>query len=132
MDTLQTLGTCTLYFKNSLMGNIVRCDVRELKIEEGKYAQYDKALRVTFTPRGKRKARGIWVTSYPFLVVLDSKDAFDPQSFFGQAEDSGNGVTVARSRFSAFDSGWVDEFMADLAQRGITPLYQRVSNERFL
>lgn len=48
-----------------------RTEVRDLEIHEGKYAQYDHALRVRFTPKGKRKQRGAWLTYKPTFLVME-------------------------------------------------------------
>jgi len=126
----QTFENVTLYLKSDMFGNIHRIDASFVVIDEGlRYAQYSNATRVDFIPKGKRKPRGVWVTSYPFIIVLRREDAINPDDMYGDAEVR-NGVSVRQSRYSCFDDRYVTDFQAQLEATGVTPLYQRISNER--
>lgn len=121
--TTQTFTNVTIYLRGG-MGNINRIDVRELTVERGvKYAQYNDAVRVTWLEKGKRKKAGLYLTYAPFLLVVNREDAIEPASIFGATElGSTPGVSVRRSRYSAFDDGWVRDFRALLTEKNVTPL----------
>jgi hypothetical protein len=127
----QTFENVTLYTRSGMFGNIVRTDVREVTIEEGlKYAQFNSATKVTFTPVRKRNKRGFWVTSHPFLVIVRREDAIEPDSMFGAATVDENGTRISKSRYSSFDKGFVTDFQAQLEAKKVQPVYKQVSDER--
>ena len=126
MENTTTFQNCSIYRSSEFMGNVIRQDCRDITITTGlKYAQYSDATKVEYTPTGKRKRCGIWLTYRPFMVVLKAEDAIDPASMFGSstAEDN-HGLTVERSQYSSFDDRWETDFLAALASKNIQPLFQ--------
>lgn len=76
----------------------------------GRYAQYDNAVTVEFTPKGARKALEFVETRHASTIILDGWGHPDPDSMWGEA----NGGTQT-SRHRAFDRAWESEFAAQLA-----------------
>jgi len=114
-ETVMTLGKATVFLKNEFFGNINKVEVKDLEIKKGKYAQYDEAYYLTFVPKGKRKRRGTVVYGrFAFVLVLEGQNKeLTPMSMFGAAEEGNTpGVTIKKSRFTAFDDGFVTEFVA--------------------
>jgi hypothetical protein len=74
-----------------------------------RYAQYEAAPFVTFTPRGKRKARS-WAQGYhPYLLILAGHGHPDPQAWLVPAA-GGDQV----SRYSSCDPRWETDFDAQI------------------
>lgn len=123
---------CTVYFKSDFLGCINRRDVKMVTIEEGcKYAQYDNATKVTWLEPRKRNARATMLTSYPFVVVLRREEAIDPPSIFSEPKESTTGgVSIQECTYASFDDRWVTDFQALMAEKGVTPLYEKISLER--
>jgi hypothetical protein len=121
-----TFTDCALYITSSIIGNVIRFDVRLAKITTGQqYAQYNNAIKVEYLEKRARKSRGLYLTYKPFLVVLSAKDAIVPNSMMDPDTSSEqNGVTLLKSRYSSFDSRWKSDFTATLAAQNIQPLFQ--------
>jgi hypothetical protein len=121
-----TFWNCVLYLASEVMGDIVRRDCRLVTITEGvKYAQYNNAIKIEYTPKNARKRRSFYQTYNPFLVVLRAEDAVEPDSMLGPDTPGSNpGVTVSKSRYSCFDRRWRSNFVAGLAVKNIQPLFQ--------
>lgn len=127
----QTFTNCTVYLKSEMFGNIVRVDVREATVETGlRYAQYDNATKVTFLRPRERKARGKWITSYPFVVIVRREDAIEPEPLASVEVSNENGLHVRKSRYASFDERFVTDFLTALAAKNVQPLYQQISQER--
>lgn len=113
---IKTIAKGTLYLRGEFMGNIHKIEARDIMIETGvKYAQYDNAIRVTWTPKGARRARGTVLTYRPFCVALDGWGHLDPDSMFGKATETETGVLVSHGRHSACSGGWQSDFLVQLA-----------------
>lgn len=121
-----TFWNCVLYLASEFMGNIVRRDCRSVTITEGvKYAQYNNAIKVEYTPKAARKLHCFYLTYRPFLVVLRAEEAVEPDSMTGSdAPGSNLGVTLSESRYFCFDDRWESDFVARLAAKNIQPLFQ--------
>jgi len=121
----KTFKNVALYLKNETMGNINRINCREVKIQIGKYAQYDRAINLKWLEKGKSKWRGVWVNGYkPFVVVVPMDRAIEPDSLFGDEELSSTpGVTMRRGRHMSFSSGWTDDFTKALKDKHVPVLW---------
>lgn len=97
----------TLYFHGETFGAIHKVEARAYHLQTGAYAQYANAVECFFVPRNARNPRGMVQTYKPSLLILDGWDHPDTLSMF-EPERAGNtpGVTVRRSRFSAFAPEW--------------------------
>ncbi len=124
MKNTTTFERATIYTRGGL-GGVVRTEVRNLSIETGvSYAQYTDAVRVTFTPKGKRKPRGMTLTYRPFLVVVEGAGP-EIRGLFGAEKESGTpGVTVRESRYTCFDERFDTDARADLLATGAKILFQ--------
>jgi hypothetical protein len=119
----KTFKNATVYLTGG-MGNIIRVDCREIKIQVGKYAQYDKAISVKYLQKGKQKWQGVWATYDPLVVVVPTDKAIQPDDMFGDAELSSTpGVTVKKSRYSSFDPRWKSDFLAQLKAMHVPVLW---------
>lgn len=111
----------TIYYRGGYGMSKIEC--RELLIETGPYAQYDSAIFVTLVPKGARKPRAFVQTYEPSLIALAGHGHLDPDDPMLPAEDRGNGVSVARGRYSSCDPRWGTDFatklVAYLGARGI-------------
>lgn len=114
MNTV-TKKRVTLYFNGEMFGNYHKVEASAFDFEIRNYAQYPSAVRLTYVPRGARVGREKWFTSYPSLVILDGWGHPEPAPMMGPTDERVAGVTVSKSRFSAFDGGWKAEFRAMLA-----------------
>lgn len=121
--TTRTFTNCAIYLKNEFMGNIDRYDCREVTITEGvKYAQYERAIRVLFTPKRRRRVCEVYLTYKPFMVLLAAADAIEPDSLLTPAVPSGTGAMISQGRYMSFDSRWESDFLATLDAKGLKPL----------
>jgi hypothetical protein len=109
--TAMTDKRVTVFYIDSLMGLGYRTVEATFKGGEiGEYAQYSNAVRIEFTPKRAKRAREMWQTSHPSVVIAEGwglpslDDAFTPE------QDAGNGVRVSRSRHSGFSPAWGEEF----------------------
>lgn len=113
----------TLYLEGG-MGNIVRVDCRELHIETGPYAQYSKTIHVKYLEKGKSKWRGTVIGYKPFVVVVPTAKAIQPDSLFGEPDTSSTpGISVSRSRYSSFDPRFVSDFVDKLKDAKVPILW---------
>jgi hypothetical protein len=124
---VQTFENVTFYIRGDFFGNIHRTDVKELSIETGvRYAQYNNAIVVRFTKTRGRSFR-ITLDYKPFLVVLKRTDAFDPDEMLVPPDASG----AQHSRYLSHDPRWQSDFFAQIAQRGITPLFSAEGHDAY-
>lgn len=113
------------------MGNIIRVDCRELVIQVGKYAQYDRAILVKYLQKGKQKWQGIWATYDPFVVVVPTDKAINPDSLFGDAELSSTpGVTVKKGRYSSFDPRWKADFVDQMKAHHVPVVWSHEDKDK--
>lgn len=103
----------TVYLMNSLMGNIQKVEARLVDHGRKPFAQYTDAVYVHFIPKGKRKVRGYTEGYKPYVLILDGWGHPDPDSMFGEVDNSGP-VPVATGRYRAFDAGWTRDFEAKI------------------
>ncbi len=115
-----TFANVTIYTRGEFFGNISRTDVKEVSITTGvRSAQYENALKVRFKEPRQRTMRGMTLDYRPFLFVLARKDAFEPDDMLLPADASG----AQHGRYPSCDPRWESDFLAQLAERGITPLF---------
>ena len=87
-------------------------------IEIGRYAQYDKAVKLVFIPERKRKAYFNWY--YSHMIVVDGWVNL-PESLFWNVE-KGDGVITKMSKYLSCDRTMYDVTEEYLKQQGITPI----------
>jgi predicted ABC-type ATPase len=98
-------GPATMYLASEFMGNINKIDVTDIKIKAKKYAQYEKALSVTFIPKGKRSPGGTTLTYSPYILVLKGYNTPVPQSSMKPIAPG-----VEQSIYTSFDDRWQADF----------------------
>ena len=117
----------TLYFSGEMFGNYTKIEANAFDFEITNYAQYSSAVHAVFVPKGSRKPRGLWQTSYPSLVVLEGWGHPDPAAMMTEpSRDESTGISTSRSRFSAFDPRWKGEF------RGMLEAHLKASGARVI
>lgn len=109
----------TIYLRGEFMGNISRIDCRAVDLNSGPYAQYNNALFCTFLQKGKRKPQGLALTYKPFLVIVPTHEAIEPDSMLGPRDESG----CAMSRYSGHSDGWESDFRQALEASNATVLF---------
>lgn len=105
----------TVYTTGEFMGNVHRRDMNTLTIRVGKYAQYHDAINLIYKQKGKQKMASQWISYDPFVVVVPTAKAINPDDMMGASEPGSTpGVSISRSRYSSFDDRWRSDFMAKL------------------
>jgi len=108
---------CTFYTSGEFMGNIHRRDCRSLEIFIKPYAQYPSAIELTFVKKGCRTKLRTVLTYKPYLVVVPTSSAIDPDSMMhNERPGCSPDVTVSESRYSSFDDRWRTDFDKKLAE----------------
>jgi hypothetical protein len=97
----------TIYHRGEMGFAYHRIEVRTVKVDAQKHAQYQRALAVAFIVKGARKPRGFWETYRPELVILSGWGHPIPPSPF---KDLGGGFS--QSRAASHDESWGLEFDA--------------------
>lgn len=83
------------------------------------YAQYDNAVKVTFTPENKRKLH----YKYFHSTVLVYKGWFKlPEEVLHHIEVNEQGTRITRSKYSSCDHMQYDEILAHFEQQNIKPV----------
>ena len=99
-------------------GSIVTHRITFDSIENSSYAQYDKAIKLTFTPEGKRKLH--YKYFYSTLLVYKGFHSL-PETVLYNVEES-NGVRVTRSKYHSCDDRQYDEILTYFEQHDIKPI----------
>jgi hypothetical protein len=97
----------TIYHRGDFGFAYHRIEVRTVAVVAQKWAQYERALAVSFIEKGKRKARGFVEMYRPELVILSGWGHPTPADPF---RDLGGGHSVSRA--SSHDESWGLEFEA--------------------
>ena len=104
----------TIYFRGDFGGAYNRIECRFAEAVRRRYAQYDSAAQVVFTPKGARKARYLMQTSHPSVVILAGHGHFEPEGTFGKPVRSNAGCMVSTSRHTMFSGGFDTDFSNEL------------------
>jgi hypothetical protein len=103
-----TVGKATLY-DGDLWG-YKRIEVKDVSWRFVRYAQYNKAIRMTYTVRGKRKQE-IKVFTTVGCLLMDGWERPNPPATFGPPKGD---LGARTSRRLSGDSEWESEFQAFL------------------
>jgi len=87
--------------------------------ESTKYAQYDKAIKITFKPENKRKL--YYNYFYSTLLVYNGWLNL-PEEVLHTVEQTGTGVIVTRSKYLSCDKRQYDEILNYYANNEIKPI----------
>lgn len=97
-------GELTIYALSESVGlGYSRIEAKKIETWIAPYAQYNNAVYLRYTPRGKRKARQL-VQSDPNAVILHGWNHPEPEKWDMVKESEE--VTVKTGKFSAFDPAW--------------------------
>lgn len=112
-ETLEA-DNCTFYRVEAFGAQGVAC--RKLSLSIGRFAQYERAVRVTFTAKGKRTERAFADGRQPTLVVLAGLGHPERlSSAMTPGEITDTGFCVSKTRHASFAPEWRTEFDEDLA-----------------
>ena len=103
-NVIASFARATIYTQSDFGGAYRRTEVRDLEIEVVEYAQYQGALRVTFVPKGARRARQMTLTYRPKLLVLDAWGGPSIDDGYEKIDE-----TCSRSRHLSFSDDWEAE-----------------------
>lgn len=117
---VQEFSNVTIYFRSEFLG-ISQIACKSVKVEVLPYAQYANALKVTFVPVGKRKARYVWIYYRPFLMVVPTANAITVDNF-NAPDTSTPGITVRSGKYGSCDSRYVTDVVDAMAAAGIEPI----------
>ncbi|MCR4329066.1 MAG: hypothetical protein NUV65_00795 [Candidatus Roizmanbacteria bacterium] len=95
-------------YKNQMFG-FAKIEAKNISIDYVKHAQYDRALRVTFTEKNKRKPERFIEGYNPQVVVLSGFQAFDPPS---PMESHADGSW--RTKYGSYDPQYKIDFDLEL------------------
>jgi len=125
LPTVQNFTDVTFYVKNDMGMGISRIDAKTLMVEVGEYAQYERAITLTWKSKGQRRERQMTVSAYrPYFVLLNTADAIQQDDFMDASTRtvSPDGTVTTRGRYRSCDPRWVSDFTSKLEVAGITPL----------
>lgn len=80
---------CTLYRTSEFFGNAVAQECKWVRTEIVKYAQYPRAIKVSYLEKGKRKARAFIASYQPRVVIVAGHGHDAPPD---PTKDEGNGT----------------------------------------
>jgi hypothetical protein len=113
---------------NAMWSNIVRIDATWARIWVGPYAQYKESVYVEYMPKGKRKAESLVSSGRPYVVVVPTTHAIQPDDLFLPAID---GASSSPSRYNAADPRWRTDFDEQLRSANVPILadYRYLSSD---
>jgi hypothetical protein len=88
-------------------------------VEYGSYAQYDNAVKLTFTPQGKRTKYYNWW--YKEVLVYDGWLEL-PETVLNEVTHTGSGTTITSSKYLSCDRKQYDEILEYFEGSGIKPI----------
>lgn len=102
----------TVYHKSSMMGNIIKTEMRLIEFGTQKYAQYPSAPFCAGIQKRKRKAIKLLQRYRPFMLIVDGWDNPDSAGIYdgGQVLSHSNGVKVTQGAHTAFSVGFKNDF----------------------
>ncbi len=114
MTIVASFEKATLYYVSGMFG-YHKTEAKNVTIELIRYAQYDRAYKVTFVPKGKRSPKAFVKCGInsPFIVVKGF-DNPDVASWLTPEEGGGS-----MSRYSSCDPRWQSEFDAAIVKHGV-------------
>jgi 5-methylcytosine-specific restriction endonuclease McrA len=90
---------------NVIWPNIVRIDATRAKIWVGPYAQHRESVHVEFIRKGRRKAEALVSSSKPYVVVVPTTHAIQPDDLYLPAIGG-----VSTTRYGVADPRWRTDF----------------------
>lgn len=96
-------------------GSIVTQRITLDKVEYTKYAQYDNAVKITFTPEGKRKL----YYNFQHSTILVYNGWLELPVTVLNTVESRNGMTITKSKYGSCDKKQYDEILIHFEEQGI-------------
>lgn len=87
--------------------------------ECGKYAQYDKAIKLVYRPEGKRNDYYMWL--YRDVLIFDGWVTV-PENVLWETVNEKSGVLVRKTRFASCDNAQYDAILDYFKENGIKPV----------
>jgi hypothetical protein len=99
-------------------GTIIKSRITFDSVTPSKYAQYDNAIKLTFTPANKKKLH----YKYFYSTLLVYKGWHDlPDTVLNHVEEK-DGMRISRSKYHSCDNRQYDETLSYFEQQGILPV----------
>jgi len=114
---LQQGQKVTLFYISDF-GSIVNKQITLDSVEDTKYAQYDHAVKLIFTPKGKRKQ--YYNYFYSTLLVYDGWLEL-PEDVLHEVSES-NGMIITKTKYLSCDKKQYDEILEHYETQGLKPL----------
>jgi hypothetical protein len=111
-------GDRVTLFYISDWGSIVTSRITFDHVTNSKYAQYDNAVRLTFTPEKKKKLH--YKYFYSTLLVYSGWLSL-PDTVLYHVEES-NGIRTTRSKYVSCDDRQYDEILNYFSEKGLNPI----------
>jgi hypothetical protein len=115
---IQTGEQLTLFYISD-WGTIIKSRITFDSVTNTKYAQYDNAIKLTFTPEKKRKLH--YKYFYSTLLVYKGFHAL-PDTVLNHVEENRNGIRTTRSKYHSCDNKQYDEIMSHFEGHGLKPI----------
>lgn len=112
-------GDKVTMFYISDWGSIVTSRMTFNSVENTKYAQYDNAVKITFTPERKRQLH--YKYHYSTLLVYKGLHSL-PDHVLNHIDENPNGIRTTRSKYSSCDHKQYDEILNHFEQQGLKPI----------
>ena len=107
----------TLFYFSSF-GGMTNSTITIDSVEYTKYAQYDNAVKLTFTPKGKRKK--YYEFFHGTLLVYDGWLEL-PKSVLHEVSESKDFV-ITKTKYLSFDKKQYDEILDHYEAQGLKPV----------
>ena len=111
-------GQKVTMFYISDWGGIITSRIALDKVENSRYAQYDNAVKLTFTPEGKRKQ--YYNHFYSTMLVYNGWLGL-PKTVLNTITDDGNFIKT-QSKYTSCDHRQYDEILNYFEQQGLKPI----------
>lgn len=105
----------TIYIKSEFGYSKIEAKLRQI-VTGSKYAQYNNAMLIYYTPKGKRNEQIIRLSYDPQMVILQGHGHFNPDNGFVDVDSKFMGLTVKKSKYLCYDKRYVSEFDSMLAE----------------
>lgn len=100
----------TIYSSSEFFGSFNKYEGKLIDHGTEKYAQYNNAPFVKWIPSRKRNPVQLLKANKPMILVLEGIGHPAPDSLYNEPHYSNETVQVSKSRYSAFDEGWSNDF----------------------
>lgn len=100
-------------------GSMVTSRITLDKVEYTKYAQHDNAVKITYTPQGKRKQ--YYNYHYSTILVYDGWLELPEEVLHEVVSDNGN-IRMTKTKYGSCDKKQYDEIINYFIEQGIKPI----------